>query len=100
MVARRDAQASASGALRSTGAIDAIKMGEDLAAPITFTPFKNTDHVNRDANPEALRNTETGHKMKSDGNLARPITHIKDALKQEKKAKRSSLKARPQIVGY
>mmetsp|Transcript_17472 Transcript_17472/g.48473 ORF Transcript_17472/g.48473 Transcript_17472/m.48473 type:complete len:111 (-) Transcript_17472:1384-1716(-) len=33
--------------LRSTDVGRAVKSGEDLAAPITFTPYKNDDHTNR-----------------------------------------------------
>jgi hypothetical protein len=44
--------------------------GEDLAAPITFTPYKSDDHANRVANPEKLRATEIGAAVKSGENLA------------------------------
>jgi hypothetical protein len=38
------------------------------------------------ANPEALAATETGQKMKDAGNLAGPITNIRDEMRKKKKA--------------
>ncbi|KAL3925030.1 MAG: hypothetical protein SGILL_000672 [Bacillariaceae sp.] len=71
--------------LRSTGYADAMKTDGNLAAPITFTPFKNDDHSNQVANPEILAATDVGDKMKAKGDLALPITNIredKEALKK------------------
>jgi hypothetical protein len=70
--------------LRSTGFGDAMKKEGNLAAPITFTPFKNEDHKNYIANPDILAPTEVGEKMKSDGNLAMPITNIRDEIRKQR----------------
>ena len=72
--------------LKSTGKADAMKKDGNLAAPITFTPFKNEDHTNKVANPELLAMTSEGEKMKTDGNLAAPITNIREELRKKKKA--------------
>ena len=61
--------------LRSTGKADAMKKEGNLAAPITFTPFKSDDHSNKVANAERLRKTEVGDAVKSGENLAAPITY-------------------------
>lgn len=61
--------------LRSTGKADAMKTSGNLAAPITFTPFKNEDHSNKVANSEILRKTGIGEAVKSGENLAAPITY-------------------------
>ena len=65
--------------LRKTGLAETMKKEGNLAAPVTFTPFKNEDHSNRLANPNILNKTELGEKMKKDGNLANPITNIREA---------------------
>mmetsp|Transcript_17171 Transcript_17171/g.27841 ORF Transcript_17171/g.27841 Transcript_17171/m.27841 type:complete len:98 (-) Transcript_17171:138-431(-) len=70
--------------LRSTGKADQMKKDGNLAAPITFTPFKNEDHSNRVANPDILETTDVGEKMKNDGNLAMPITNIRDELRKQR----------------
>jgi hypothetical protein len=71
--------------LRSTGKAKAMKKDGNLAAPITFTPFKNEDHTNYVASPARLYATEEGEKMKNDGNLAAPITFIRYELKKQKR---------------
>lgn len=71
--------------LKSTGKADAMKKDGNLAAPITFTPFKNEDHSNKVANTNILNKSEVGEKMKTEGNLAMPITNIRDELKKQKK---------------
>lgn len=76
--------------LRSTGLADAMKKEGNLAAPITFTPFKNDDHTNYYAHPDHLASTEVGEKMKSRGDLAMPITHIRDELRKQKTGSRYS----------
>ena len=63
------------GRLRKTEVGELAKSGEDLAAPITFTPFKNEDHSNKVANADRLRKTEVGEAVKSGENLAAPITN-------------------------
>mmetsp|Transcript_17472 Transcript_17472/g.48472 ORF Transcript_17472/g.48472 Transcript_17472/m.48472 type:complete len:142 (-) Transcript_17472:821-1246(-) len=73
--------------LRNTDIGDAVKSGEDLAAPITYTPFKNDDHTNYVANPTKLKTTQEGELVKSGGNLAAPITHIRKVKKKKKKKK-------------
>lgn len=70
--------------LRSTGFADAMKKEGNLAAPITFTPYKNEDHNNYVANPEILATTDKGAKMKNDGNLAMPITNIRDEIRKQR----------------
>lgn len=70
--------------LRSTGKASAMKKDGNLAAPITFTPFKNEDHTNYYANPEHLLTTGEGEKMKTQGNLAMPITNIREELRKQK----------------
>jgi hypothetical protein len=72
--------------LKSTGKADAMKKDGNLAAPITFTPFKSQDHTNKVANPEKLATSEEGEKMKTEGNLAAPITNIRDEMRKKKKA--------------
>ena len=62
----------------------AAKSGEDLAAPVTFTPYKNDDHTNYLASPKNLSTTQEGEKMKRAGNLAMPITNIRDELRKVK----------------
>jgi hypothetical protein len=60
--------------LKKTGFGDAMKEEGNLAAPITFTPFKNDDHSNQVANQERLRKTQVGALAKQGENLAAPIT--------------------------
>ena len=50
--------------LKSTGKADAMKKDGNLAAPITFTPFKSNDHTNKVADPNKLASTGVGEKMK------------------------------------
>jgi hypothetical protein len=71
--------------LKSTGKANAMKKYGNLAAPITFTTFKNEDHTNYVASPDRLYTIEEGEKMKNDGNLAAPITFIRDELKKQKR---------------
>lgn len=71
--------------LKSTGKADAMKTEGNLAAPITFTPFKNDDHSNKVANAEILRKTEVGEAVKQGQNLAMPITNIRDEIRKAKK---------------
>ena len=70
--------------LRPTGKADLMKRDGNLAAPITFTPFKNNDHTNYHAHPDYLATTEVGEKMKKYGDLAMPITNIRDELRKQK----------------
>ena len=70
--------------LRSTGFADAMKKECNLAAPITFTPYKSDDHNNYVANPDILAATDKGEKMKNDGNLAMPITNIRDEMRKQR----------------
>ena len=60
--------------LRSTGKADQMKQDGNLAAPITFTPFKNEDHSNKVANPELLKASDVGAAAKEGYDLAAPIT--------------------------
>ena len=60
--------------LKKTGMADAMKKDGNLAAPITFTPYKNEDHSNKVANPNQLRSTDVGAAAKSGEDLAAPIT--------------------------
>ena len=60
--------------LKKTGFGDAMKESGNLAAPITFTPFKNNDHSNQVANQGNLRSSEVGAAVKMGENLAAPIT--------------------------
>jgi hypothetical protein len=62
-----------------------MKTDGNLAAAITFTPFKSEDHTNKLANPDKLATSDVGEKMKSDGNLAMPITNIRDEMKKKKR---------------
>jgi hypothetical protein len=71
--------------LRSTGKANAMKADGNLAAPITFTPYKSNDHNNYVANPQKLSPTSEGEKMKTAGNLAQPITFIREELKKQNK---------------
>jgi hypothetical protein len=52
----------------------AAKKGMDLAAPITFTPFKNEDHSNKVANQRILRQSQVGEAAREGLDLAAPIT--------------------------
>jgi hypothetical protein len=61
--------------LKSTGKAEAMKKDGNLAAPITFTPFKSQDHTNKVANPEKLNASDVGAAVKSGENLAAPITY-------------------------
>ncbi|KAL3912239.1 MAG: hypothetical protein SGILL_006964 [Bacillariaceae sp.] len=70
--------------LRSTGYADAMKADGNLAAPITFTPFKSEDHSNPVANPEILDKSDMGEKMKTKGDLAMPITNIRDEMRKQR----------------
>jgi hypothetical protein len=70
--------------LRSTGYADAMKKEGNLAAPITFTPYKSDDHNNYVANPTNLARTDKGEKMKIEGNLAMPITNIRDEIRKQR----------------
>merc|ERR1712194_243143 len=54
--------------------------GEDLAAPVTHTPYRNTDHTNYVANQGQLRQSEIGDAVKSGETLAMPITHIREEI--------------------
>ena len=60
--------------LKKTGKADQMKGEGNLAAPITFTPFKNQDHTNRVADPNKLARTEVGEAAKQGEDLAAPIT--------------------------
>jgi hypothetical protein len=60
--------------LKSTGKAEAMKKDGNLAAAITFTPFKSEDHSNKVANQGGLRSTDVGAAVKSGENLAAPIT--------------------------
>ena len=60
--------------LRSTGKAEAMKKDGNLAAPITFTPFKKDDHSNQVANQGLLRESEVGAAAKEGYDLAAPIT--------------------------
>jgi hypothetical protein len=60
--------------LKSTGKADAMKKDGNLAAAITFTPFKSEDHSNKYANQGGLRSTDVGAAVKSGEDLAAPIT--------------------------
>ena len=61
--------------LKSTGMAEAMMKDGNLAAPITFTPFKSQDHSNKLANPKKLRASEVGAAAKSGQDLAAPITY-------------------------
>ena len=68
-------------ALKPTGMAEAMRIHGNLAAPITFSPFKNDDdHKNKLANPKKLRSTEHGRRMMDFGNLASPIVPIKRSI--------------------
>ena len=58
--------------LRSTGFGNAMKESGNLAAPITFTPYKNEDHSNKVANQGKLRRTDVGEAAKQGEDLAAP----------------------------
>jgi hypothetical protein len=60
--------------LKSTGKMDVMKTDGNLAAPITFTPFKNEDHSNSFANQGVLYTTQDGDAAREGINLAAPIT--------------------------
>lgn len=60
--------------LRSTGRADVMKKEGNLAAPVTFTPYKSEDHSNKVANQSKLRRTEVGEAAKQGEDLAAPIT--------------------------
>lgn len=74
--------------LKSTGMANQMKKEGNLAAPITFTPFKNEDHTNYYARPDYLEPTEVGERMKTQGDLAMPITNIRDEIRKQKMASR------------
>jgi hypothetical protein len=76
--------------LKKTGKADVMKKDGDLAAPITFTPFKNEDHTNYVAHPDKLMTTQEGEKMKTEGDLAMPITNIRDELMIQKRKSRNN----------
>ena len=69
-----------------------MKRDGNLAAPITFTPYKNEDFTNYIAHQGRLRATELGKTVKEGGNLAGPITHI-CKMKKKKKVRRKKTKA-------
>ena len=60
--------------LKKTGRADAMKQSGNLAAPITFTPYKNEDHSNKVANQGRLKRSDVGDAAKSGEDLAAPIT--------------------------
>jgi hypothetical protein len=66
--------------LKKTGRGDAMKHTGNLAAAITFTPYKNEDHSNKVANQGGLRQSDVGEAVKSGENLACPITHIREEM--------------------
>jgi len=70
--------------LKSTGKADAMKTSGNLAAPITFTPFKSNDHTNKVANTEVLRKSDVGEAVKQGQDLAMPITNIREAMRNYK----------------
>lgn len=51
-----------------------------------FCPPSSTTDTNYVADPNKLNETEAGQKAKTDGNLAAPITNIRDELRKKKKA--------------
>ena len=50
-----------------------------------FVSLQSDDHTNYVADPNALAKTELGQKMQTEGNLAMPITNIRDVVKKKKK---------------
>ena len=44
--------------------------------------LQSDDHTNYVADPNALAKTELGQKMQTEGNLAMPITNIRDVKKK------------------
>jgi hypothetical protein len=50
--------------LKKTDKGDALRMSGNLAAPITFTPFKNTDFTNKLCNPDVLHKSEVGERVR------------------------------------
>jgi len=64
--------------LKKTGRADTMKTSGNLAAAITFSPFKNEDHSNKVANQGRLKNSDVGEAVKSGENLACPITHFRE----------------------
>ena len=61
--------------LKETVKGELLKKDGNLAAPITFTPFKNTDFTNRVVDKSKLKKTEEGTRLTESGNLAAPITN-------------------------
>jgi hypothetical protein len=52
----------------------------------TRSGIQSDDHTNYVADPNALAKTELGQKMQTEGNLAMPITNIRDVKKKVKKS--------------
>jgi phage gpG-like protein len=61
--------------LKKTAKGELLKKDGNLAAPITFTPFKNTDFTNRAVDKHKLKKTEEGTRLSESGNLAAAITN-------------------------
>jgi hypothetical protein len=61
--------------LKNTDKGNQLRQSGNLAAPITFTPYKNTDFANKVCNREVLKQTKVGEKVKQGEYLSAPITH-------------------------
>jgi hypothetical protein len=60
--------------LKKTSMGDKLKQHGNLQAPITFTPYKNTDFTNNVVQPSKLKQTEKGQHLKNGEYLSAPIT--------------------------
>ena len=79
--------------LKPTGMAEVMRIHGNLAAPITFSPFKkDDDHKNKVVDPKKLRSTQHGKQMKEIGNLASPITHIREHNKSTRRGSSGSSK--------
>jgi len=62
--------------LKKTSMGRMLEKDGNLAAPITFTPFKNTDFKNGVCNPTLLKKTPKGNRVLNGEYISAPITHI------------------------
>jgi hypothetical protein len=71
--------------LRKTEKGNELRESGNLAAPITFTPFKNTDFTNKLCSPKSLRKTEQGNKIlkKQEASLSSITTQSTSSLKKK-----------------
>jgi hypothetical protein len=82
--------------LKTTEKGNELRKSGNLAAPITFTPFKNTDFTNKLCSPKSLKTTEQGQTLlkKQEGSSSPITTHHNTRSLKKKRAEFTNNKLR------